>query len=51
MLKQRFLAVLTGIALLLAVIGSTGIVADSLGMTVTSPAHACNNPSSSGGGC
>jgi hypothetical protein len=51
MLKQRFLAVLAGLALLLAAVGSTGIVADSFGLGATAPAHACDNPSSSGGGC
>jgi hypothetical protein len=51
MLKQRVIAVLVGLALLMAVAGSSGIVADSLGLSVTSPAHACHNGSSSGGGC
>jgi len=51
MLKRRMIAVLAGLALLLAVTGSTGIVADSFGLSVTSPAHACSTPSGSGGGC
>ncbi len=51
MLKQRFLAVLAGLALLLAAIGSTGVVADSLGLSGTSAAHACDPSGSSGGGC
>lgn len=51
MLKQRIFAVAVGIALLLAVAGTSGIVADSLGLGVTSAAHACVNGSSSGGGC
>ena len=51
MLKQRIIKVVVGLALLAAVAGSSGIVADSLGLTVTSPAHACNEPSGSGGGC
>lgn len=51
MLKQRFLAILAGLALLLAAVGSTGIVADSLGLTATTPAHACDVSGGSGGGC
>lgn len=51
MLKQRIMAVLAGLALLLTVAGSSGIVADSLGFAVTSPAHACQNGGSAGGGC
>ena len=50
-MKQRLLAVLTGIALLVAVAGVSSVVADSLGLSVTSVAHACQNSSSSGGGC
>jgi hypothetical protein len=49
--KKRFIAVVTGIALLLAVAGVSGVVGDSLGLSVTSPAHACNTGSPSGGGC
>lgn len=51
MLKQRIYKVIVGLALLAAVAGSTGIVADSLGLGVTSQAHACQGGSSSGGGC
>ena len=51
MLKRRILAVVAGLALLLAVAGSAGIVADSLGQSVTSPAYACPVGGSSGGGC
>lgn len=51
MLKKRIIAVLAGLALLVAVAGSTGIVADELGLSVTTPAHACQNGGSSGGGC
>lgn len=57
MLKQRLIAVLTGIALMMAVAGVSGVVADSLGLSVTSPAYACGssgchcNGSGSGGGC
>jgi hypothetical protein len=50
MLKKRIVALVTGLALLLAVAGASGIVADSLGFSVTLPAHACT-PSGSGGGC
>jgi hypothetical protein len=50
MLKKRVVAFVTSLALLLAVAGASGVVADSLGFDVTSPAHACN-PASSGGGC
>jgi hypothetical protein len=50
MLKRRIAAVVAGLALLLAVAGSAGIVADSQGLSVTSSAHACN-PSGAGGGC
>lgn len=51
MLKKRLIAVLAGLAILVAVAGSSGIVADSLGWSVTSPAHACHDTSGSGGGC
>ena len=48
---NRFYAVLFGLTLLLAVTGSAGVVADALGLAVTSQAQACQNPGSSGGGC
>ncbi|HRV92629.1 MAG TPA: hypothetical protein P5526_10740 [Anaerolineae bacterium] len=51
MLKKRIIAVLTGLALLAAVAGSVGIVADEAGLSVTAPAHACSHPGNSGGGC
>ena len=51
MVKQRMIKVLVGLALLLAVAGSTGIVADAVGLPVTSPAHACQGSGGSGGGC
>ena len=51
MLKKRIIAVMAALALLLAVVGSTGIVADSLGQSVTTPAFACPNPGGAGGGC
>ncbi len=49
MLKKRLVALVTGLALLLAVAGVSG-VADSLGFSATSQAHACS-PQGSGGGC
>lgn len=51
MLKKRILSVITGLALLAAVAGSTGIVADSLGLAVTPHVSACNSSGSAGGGC
>ncbi|MCB0192214.1 MAG: hypothetical protein KDJ65_09760 [Anaerolineae bacterium] len=51
MLKKRIVSVLAGLALLAAVAGSVGIVADDLGLSLTTPAHACSTPSSGGGGC
>lgn len=51
MLKKRIIALVTGLALLLAVAGASGVVADSLGFALTAPAHACNTSGSSGGGC
>ncbi len=52
MLKKRIVAIVTGLALLLAVAGvpAAGVAADSLGLAVTAPAHACN-AHGSGGGC
>ena len=50
MLKKRIIAVVMGLALLAAVAGSSGIVADSLGLSVTSQVHACE-VGGSGGGC
>lgn len=49
--KKRIIAVLTGIALLLTITGMSGVVADSVGLSVTMPAHACNPTGGSGGGC
>jgi hypothetical protein len=51
MLKQRMIKVLVGLALLFTVAGSAGIVADGLGLSVTSQVAACESPSTSGGGC
>jgi len=51
MLKKRIITAIVGLALLAVVTGSSGIVADSLGLSVTSQAHACQTSGSSGGGC
>jgi len=51
LLKQRIIKVIVGLALLAAVAGSTGIVADSLGHSVTPQVHACASGGTSGGGC
>jgi hypothetical protein len=51
MLKKRIIAVVAGLALLAAIAGSAGIVADEMGLAVTSSAHACVASGSSGGGC
>jgi hypothetical protein len=51
MLKQRIIRIVVGLALLVAVTGGAGIVADSLGHAGTLPAHACNSTGTSGGGC
>lgn len=51
MLKKRLIAVITGIALLLAVAGVSGVVADSLGLAVTTTANACSTSGAGGGGC
>ena len=50
MLKKRIIAFVAGLALLAAVTGS-GIVADELGLSVTTPAHACQSGGHAGGGC
>ncbi len=51
MLKQRIIRVIIGLALLAAVTSSSEIVADSLGLSPTSQAHACVPNGDSGGGC
>ena len=50
-LKKRIGIALASLAILAVIAGSSGIVADSLGLSVTSPAHACHEGSGSGGGC
>jgi hypothetical protein len=51
MLKRRMMAMIVGVALLLAVAAVTGIVVDVYGLDLTSTVHACNSAGSSGGGC
>ncbi len=56
MLKQqsfgkKFFTALAGLALLIAITGSSGIVADELGLEFTPQTFACQDPSGSGGGC
>ncbi len=50
-MKKRIIAVVEGIALLLAVTGVSGVIADTLGYALTSQTQICNTGSSSGGGC
>ena len=53
MLKKRFIALVTGVALIVAVAGASANVANSLA-TWTTPAGqaiACNANGASGGGC
>jgi hypothetical protein len=49
MFKKRLITVIAGLALLATILGSTGIVADELGLSVTPAAYAC--PHGGGGGC
>ena len=51
MLKKQIISVVAGLALLVAVTGSTGIMADTFGLSVTPQAHACSSENGSGGGC
>ena len=51
MLKKRLVKLVVAVALLTAVVGGTGIVGDAVGLSVTSPAQACNHSGSGGGGC
>jgi len=50
MLKKRIVAWLTGLALIAAVAGAAGVVADTLTAS-EGTAIACNASGSSGGGC
>ena len=55
MLKRRLIAILTGIAIIMALAGVSGVVGDTLGLSQT--AYACGstpcncNGSGGGGGC
>lgn len=51
MLKKYVVRFIVAGALLVAVTGSSGLVADSVGVDFTPAAHACNTGSSGGGGC
>jgi hypothetical protein len=51
MLKKRIINWVIAAALLVALIGGVGIVADGLGLPVTAPAYACPASGSGGGGC
>lgn len=51
MLKKRLIAVVAALALFMAVAGAFGIVADSLGFSVTAATYACPTSGGSGGGC
>lgn len=51
MVKQRMIKLVISLALLVAAAGSAGLVADALGLAVTSQVHACSSAGSSGGGC
>ncbi|MCP4361247.1 MAG: hypothetical protein GY796_24830 [Chloroflexi bacterium] len=50
MLKKRLIAVIAGLALLAAVTGSSGLVADAVGLDWTPQTHACG-AGGSGGEC
>lgn len=49
MWKHRMVAVFVAIVLTLGATGAAGIVADSLELSMTSPAYACESSSGSGG--
>ena len=50
MFKQRMFKVITALALLAALAGGSGILADTLGFELTPQAHASDCPGG-GGGC
>jgi hypothetical protein len=50
MLKRHLTALMIALALTLATVGASTIVADALGFSLTSQAQACNGQGS-GGGC
>ena len=51
MLKKRNINWVIAATLLVAVTGGDGIVADQLGLPVTTQAHACATGGAGGGGC
>lgn len=51
MLKQQVIKIIVALALVAAVTGASGIVADTLGLSVTPQTFACPSSSGSGGGC
>ena len=48
-MKKRIVSVITGLALMVAVTGITGLIADVYGLPITATAHACESAGSSGG--
>jgi hypothetical protein len=50
-MKRRLTALIIALALAVAVAGAAGIAADALGFDATPQVAACNNGSTSGGGC
>lgn len=51
MIKKRIITVIVALALMAAATGASGIVSDSLGLSITSSVFACDSESTSGGGC
>lgn len=51
MLKQRLFSLVTALAIALATVGVIPVMADSLGLSVTPQASACEAGGASGGGC
>jgi hypothetical protein len=51
MLKKRIVNLVIAMALLAAVVGGSGVVADSFGLSTTPRAYACPASGGGGGGC
>ena len=51
MLKKRILTAITAVALMVAITGASGVVADQLGFEMTPAAHACSSGGGGGGNC
>lgn len=49
-MKKRLFTLITAVALLVAVAGASGIVADALGLSITPQVLACD-PEGGSGGC